>query len=64
MESSESSGVVLLAAAADAVPAEPAGAGPQAASEAAISAPPAVAAKIARRELRSRNRNPMPTPPL
>jgi hypothetical protein len=50
MESSESSGVVLLAAAADAVPAEPAGAGPQAASEAAISAPPAVAAKIARRE--------------
>jgi hypothetical protein len=64
MASSELSGVVLLAAVADAGPAELAGAGPQAASDAAISAPPAVAAKTARRECRSRNRNLIPTPPL
>jgi hypothetical protein len=61
IESSEASGVVLLAAAADDVAsAEVPDVGPQAARDAAISAPPAVAATTARRECR----NHMSTPPL
>ena len=61
IESSEPSGVVLLAVVADDVAsADPAVVGPQAAREAAISAPPAVAARTARRECRQPHVNPTP----